>query len=127
MATPQLAAGQVWWIKGTKAQFPNGYGPPDSDKPRPPVILTGDNTLTDPNFPTVLVAFCSTQTQHATSQDLILRASQTPVGNDSPVMLSMVQATRKTDLVQYIGTLQPLALQMIQRKILHILGLERRR
>lgn len=121
-----FSPGEIWWVRDAEFSFPDDLGPPFSGKGRPAIILTGDDTLIDQNFPTVLVAPCSKQPERANQQDLILRPPAVPLPFATRVMMSMIQPLNKAALKDCAGALEPITFQLIQRHILHIFGMERR-
>jgi mRNA-degrading endonuclease toxin of MazEF toxin-antitoxin module len=86
------------------------------------VVLSGDNTNEDPNWPTVAGCPTSASTTHRTRFDVKLAQGEGNVPKKCWVRIPAIQAVEKTALEDFCGMLDPARLKEIDAFLFLYLG-----
>jgi len=90
---------------------------------RPVLVLQCDDDNENPHYPLVIVAPVTTKKiERIYEQDVFLRKGEGGLDEDSKVLLGVMQAVTKTSLVNRIGSLSHRTMEVINLKLLRLLG-----
>jgi mRNA-degrading endonuclease toxin of MazEF toxin-antitoxin module len=117
-----IRRGGVFWVKDDALTLPPADNRNFHDR-RTVIVVSGDATNQDPDWPVILVIPTSTSTSFKTEYCVKLAAG---VGNLQKKCWARVpcpQPILKTDLVDHTGQLPPDALDLLDRGLLNYMGL----
>ncbi|MFI6510174.1 type II toxin-antitoxin system PemK/MazF family toxin [Streptosporangium sp. NPDC050855] len=119
--TPPIRKGGVYWVSDGSLRLP----PEDKReiKPkRPIIVVSGDGTNGDDNWPTALVIPISTSTTSKTEFCLLLGASVANLPRKGWARVVAVQPLAKTDIQDFMGMLPAQMVTLLEENLFTYMG-----